>query len=51
MRSPVFAGVLERKYSVQFDDRGRLYLRQITESGEHMKRLVDDLRLNSLRLT
>ncbi|BDP42632.1 hypothetical protein DAETH_26010 [Deinococcus aetherius] len=38
-----FAGVIERKYGEHLDERGRLYLRQITNSGEHMKRLVDDL--------
>ncbi|MFC4426076.1 GAF domain-containing protein [Deinococcus navajonensis] len=38
-----FAGIIERRYSPALDDRGRLYLRQIMESGEHMKRLVDDL--------
>lgn len=38
-----FAGVIDRKYGSALDDRGRLYLRQIMESGEHMKRLVDDL--------
>ncbi|BDP44899.1 hypothetical protein DAETH_48680 (plasmid) [Deinococcus aetherius] len=38
-----FAGVIDRKYGPQLDERGRLYLRQIKKSGEHMKRLVDDL--------
>ncbi|EYB67293.1 hypothetical protein DEIPH_ctg045orf0024 [Deinococcus phoenicis] len=38
-----FAGMIERKYGGQLDERGRLYLRQIVDSGEHMKRLVDDL--------
>ncbi|WP_216329249.1 GAF domain-containing protein [Deinococcus aestuarii] len=38
-----FAGVIDRRYGPQLDGRGRLYLRQIVEGGEHMKRLVDDL--------
>nr|WP_246580644.1 GAF domain-containing protein [Deinococcus aestuarii] len=38
-----FAGILERRYGPLLDERGRLYLRQIVEGGEHMKRLVDDL--------
>ena len=38
-----FAGVIDKRYGEQLDERGRLYLRQIVESGEHMKRLVDDL--------
>ncbi|GGM19162.1 GAF domain-containing protein [Deinococcus aerophilus] len=38
-----FAGVIDRRYGSLLDDRGRLYLRQIVEGGEHMKRLVDDL--------
>lgn len=38
-----FAGVIEKRYGPQLDERGQLYLRQIMESGEHMKRLVDDL--------
>ncbi|BDP44251.1 hypothetical protein DAETH_42200 (plasmid) [Deinococcus aetherius] len=38
-----FAGVIHRKYGQHLDERGQLYLRQIMESGEHMKRLVDDL--------
>jgi PAS domain S-box-containing protein len=38
-----FAGVIDRRYGPLLDDRGRLYLRQIVEGGEHMKRLVDDL--------
>ncbi|WP_180970092.1 GAF domain-containing protein [Deinococcus planocerae] len=38
-----FAGLIDKRYSAQLDERGRLYLRQIVESGEHMKRLVDDL--------
>lgn len=38
-----FAGIIDKRYGSQLDERGRLYLRQIVESGEHMKRLVDDL--------
>jgi len=38
-----FAGIIDRRYGQHLDERGRLYLRQIVESGEHMKRLVDDL--------
>lgn len=38
-----FAGVIDRRYGTQLDERGRLYLRQIVDNGEHMKRLVDDL--------
>jgi PAS domain S-box-containing protein len=38
-----FAGMIERKYGPALDDRGRLYLQQIMDGGEHMKRLVDDL--------
>lgn len=38
-----FAGLLERRYSAALDARGQLYLRQIMDSGEHMKRLMDDL--------
>ncbi|MFC4638702.1 ATP-binding protein [Deinococcus hohokamensis] len=38
-----FADLLERRCAEQLDDRARLYLRQITQSGLHMKRLVDDL--------
>ncbi|UQN09795.1 PAS domain-containing protein [Deinococcus sp. QL22] len=38
-----FAGIIDRKYGSALDDRGQLYLQQIIESGEHMKRLVDDL--------
>ncbi|UQN10752.1 ATP-binding protein [Deinococcus sp. QL22] len=38
-----FAGIIERKYGSALDDRGRLYLQQIVNGGEHMKRLVDDL--------
>lgn len=38
-----FAGIIERRYGQHLDERGRLYLRQIVDSGEHMKRLVDDL--------
>ena len=38
-----FAEVINKRYGAQLDERGRLYLRQIMENGEHMKRLVDDL--------
>jgi PAS domain S-box-containing protein len=38
-----FAGMIARRYGEQLDERGRLYLQQIVDSGEHMKRLVDDL--------
>ncbi|MDL2345453.1 GAF domain-containing protein, partial [Deinococcus sp. MIMF12] len=38
-----FAGLIERRYGDVLDDRGRMYLAHIAESGEHMKRLVDDL--------
>ncbi|MBB5233876.1 GAF domain-containing protein [Deinococcus budaensis] len=38
-----FAGIIEHRYGQHLDERGRLYLRQIVDSGEHMKRLVDDL--------
>ncbi|MFB9993907.1 ATP-binding protein [Deinococcus oregonensis] len=38
-----FAGMIDRRYGEKLDERGRLYLRQIVEGGEHMKRLVDDL--------
>jgi PAS domain S-box-containing protein len=38
-----FAGIIAHRYSGQLDDRGQLYLQQIVSSGEHMKRLVDDL--------
>ncbi|WP_104992510.1 ATP-binding protein [Deinococcus sp. NW-56] len=38
-----FAGLTQRRYGDVLDDRGRMYLTQIAESGEHMKRLVDDL--------
>ncbi|WP_051935451.1 GAF domain-containing protein [Deinococcus sp. YIM 77859] len=38
-----FAGLIARRYEAQLDARGQTYLRQIVESGEHMKRLVDDL--------
>lgn len=38
-----FAGIIHKRYGDTLDERGRLYLRQIMESGEHMKRLVDDL--------
>ncbi|UQN10839.1 ATP-binding protein [Deinococcus sp. QL22] len=38
-----FAGIIHKRYGDSLDERGQLYLRQIMESGEHMKRLVDDL--------
>jgi signal transduction histidine kinase len=38
-----FAGIIKRKYGEYLDERGQLYLQQIMDSGEHMKRLVDDL--------
>ncbi|THF68704.1 PAS domain S-box protein [Deinococcus sp. Arct2-2] len=38
-----FAGMIARRYGDVLDERGQLYLRQIVDSGEHMKRLVDDL--------
>ncbi len=38
-----FAGIIHKRYGDSLDERGRLYLRQIIDSGEHMKRLVDDL--------
>ena len=38
-----FAGIIHKRYKDALDERGQLYLRQIVESGEHMKRLVDDL--------
>ncbi|MFB9994937.1 GAF domain-containing protein [Deinococcus oregonensis] len=38
-----FAGVIHKRYGTSLDERGQLYLRQIMESGEHMKQLVDDL--------
>ncbi|MDB5045803.1 MAG: domain S-box [Deinococcus sp.] len=38
-----FAGIIDRRYGTLLDERGRVYLRQIVEGGEHMKRLVDDL--------
>ncbi|WP_158263813.1 GAF domain-containing protein [Deinococcus arcticus] len=38
-----FAALIDQRYGEGLDERGRLYLRQIVESGEHMKRLVDDL--------
>nr|WP_246363305.1 ATP-binding protein [Deinococcus budaensis] len=38
-----FAGILLRKYGDVLDERGQLYLRQVVDSGEHMKQLVDDL--------
>jgi len=38
-----FAGIISKRYGERLDERGRLYLQQIVDSGEHMKRLVDDL--------
>ncbi|KEF34749.1 hypothetical protein RDMS_05870, partial [Deinococcus sp. RL] len=38
-----FAELIGRRYGEQLDERGRKYLGQIITSGEHMKRLVDDL--------
>ncbi len=38
-----FAGIIDKRYGEKLDERGRVYLRQIVEGGEHMKRLVDDL--------
>ncbi|SMB97196.1 PAS domain S-box-containing protein [Deinococcus hopiensis KR-140] len=38
-----FAGLLERRYSGQLDERARTYLEHIMASGQHMKRLVDEL--------
>lgn len=38
-----FSEILENRYGDQLDERGRRYLRFIAESGQHMKRLVDDL--------
>ncbi|MGM9321002.1 ATP-binding protein [Deinococcus aquaticus] len=38
-----FAGIINRRYGAQLDERGQLYLRQIIDSGEHMKQLLDDL--------
>lgn len=38
-----FADLIARKYGEHLDARGQNYLRQIASSGEHMKRLVDDL--------
>ncbi|UQN05407.1 GAF domain-containing protein [Deinococcus sp. QL22] len=38
-----FAGAINKRYGDKLDERGRLYLQQIVEGGEHMKRLVDDL--------
>ncbi|PYE49961.1 PAS domain-containing protein [Deinococcus yavapaiensis] len=38
-----FADLVAQRYSAALDDRGRAYLAQIMESGQHMKRLVDDL--------
>ncbi|GGL87153.1 hypothetical protein GCM10010840_26310 [Deinococcus aerolatus] len=38
-----FAGIIKRRYQAELDTRGQLYLQQIIDNGEHMKRLVDDL--------
>ncbi|PNY79457.1 GAF domain-containing protein [Deinococcus koreensis] len=38
-----FGDILALKYSGQLDERGQRYLRYISESGRHMKKLVDDL--------
>ena len=38
-----FADLLGHRYGHTLDERGRLYLQQISENGVHMKRLVDDL--------
>lgn len=38
-----FAGIINKRYGERLDERGQLYLRQIVNNGEHMKRLVDDL--------
>ncbi|ADV67869.1 PAS domain S-box protein [Deinococcus maricopensis] len=38
-----FADIIARRYAHVLDERGLTYLRQITEGGQHMKRLVDDL--------
>jgi PAS domain S-box-containing protein len=38
-----FADLLTHRYGQTLDERGRLYLQQISENGVHMKRLVDDL--------
>jgi signal transduction histidine kinase len=38
-----FAGIIRKRYGEGLDERGQLYLQQIVDSGEHMKRLVDDL--------
>ncbi|UQN08296.1 ATP-binding protein [Deinococcus sp. QL22] len=38
-----FAGIIDRRYGDKLDERGRVYLQQIVEGGQHMKRLVDDL--------
>ncbi|WP_133161884.1 GAF domain-containing protein [Deinococcus koreensis] len=38
-----FSEILASRYEAQLDERGVRYLRFITESGQHMKRLVDDL--------
>ncbi|GMA15469.1 hypothetical protein GCM10025871_18000 [Deinococcus metallilatus] len=38
-----FAELTLRRYGEQLDERGRAYLHQIVEGGQHMKQLVDDL--------
>ncbi|WP_216324461.1 ATP-binding protein [Deinococcus aestuarii] len=38
-----FSELILRRYGEALDERGRLYLGQIVENGQHMKRLVDDL--------
>ncbi|UQN08989.1 GAF domain-containing protein [Deinococcus sp. QL22] len=38
-----FAGLIGKRYGDKLDERGQLYLQQIVDGGEHMKRLVDDL--------
>ncbi|MEF2277493.1 ATP-binding protein [Deinococcus sp. YIM 134068] len=38
-----FAELTLRRYEERLDERGQVYLRQIVENGQHMKRLVDDL--------
>ncbi|GGM17076.1 ATP-binding protein [Deinococcus aerophilus] len=38
-----FAGIIERRYGTQLDERGRMYVQQIVHGGEQMKRLIDNL--------
>lgn len=38
-----FADLLAHRYGKTLNERGQLYLQQISENGVHMKRLVDDL--------